>query len=201
MDIKEFIILKEGFFDSKSYAKFLKFVKNDLQYFDQGIINNRDKGDIKIDSNLRKVKGAHLNNNWAIAPNKDDTFAMTKLLWYNFLVRQFSYLLNEFFSRNDSPIKHHDYDMDIQVLKYEDDGHYLTHTDYAKTAPRQFSFSYILNDDYNGGDFEFHLLNKEILKVKPKANSCLLFPSNFMFPHKVNPVTSGTRYVVVGWMP
>ena len=93
MDIKEFIILKEGFFDSRSYAKFLKFVKNDLQYFDQGIINNRDKGDIKIDSNLRKVKGAHLNNNWAIAPNKDDTFAMTKILWYNFLVRQFSYLL------------------------------------------------------------------------------------------------------------
>ena len=46
-----------------------------------------------------------------------------------------------------------------------------------------------------------NLLNKEILKVKPKANSCLLFPSNFMFPHKVNPVTSGTRYVVVGWMP
>ena len=52
MDIKEFIILKEGFFDSKSYAKFLKFVKNDLQYFDQGIINNRDKGDIKIDSSV-----------------------------------------------------------------------------------------------------------------------------------------------------
>ena len=39
MDIKEFIILKEGFFDSRSYAKFLKFVKNDLQYFDQG--NNK----------------------------------------------------------------------------------------------------------------------------------------------------------------
>ena len=28
MDIKEFIILKEGFFASRSYAKFLKFVKN-----------------------------------------------------------------------------------------------------------------------------------------------------------------------------
>ena len=32
-------------------------------------------------------------------------------------------------------------------------------------------------------------------------NSCVIFPSNFLFTHHVNPVTKGERYVIVSWMP
>lgn len=52
-----------------------------------------------------------------------------------------------------------------------------------------------LNDDYKGGDLIFWQ-NK---KIKLKAGSIMIFPSNFMYPHKVVEVTKGTRYSYVSW--
>jgi len=96
----------------------------------------------------------------------------------------------------------------LQITKYEKNGHYDFHSDgngFSRTVnnekTRKLSMSIILNDDYEGGEFEFHLPRDEVLKIKPKANSCIMFPSNFIFAHKVNPVNKGTRYAVVGWMP
>ena len=38
-------------------------------------------------------------------------------------------------------------------------------------------------------------------KVIPlKQGELLIFPSNFMFPHKVEPVTKGTRYSYISWV-
>ena len=28
----------------------------------------------------------------------------------------------------------------------------------------------------------------------------LIFPSNFMYPHKVEPITKGTRYSYISWV-
>jgi hypothetical protein len=47
-----------------------------------------------------------------------------------------------------------------------------------------------LNDDYEGGDLVF--LENET--VKKKRGSVIVFPSNFLYPHKVTEVTGGTRY-------
>ena len=35
---------------------------------------------------------------------------------------------------------------------------------------------------------------------KPKKNSAIIFPSNFMFPHSVNQVIEGTRYSIITWL-
>jgi predicted 2-oxoglutarate/Fe(II)-dependent dioxygenase YbiX len=51
-----------------------------------------------------------------------------------------------------------------------------------------------LNDDHEGG--EFYLRHED---VKAQAGEMLVFPSNFLFPHEVKPVTSGTRYSFVSW--
>ena len=203
MDLKELVCVKENFFDTASLNKFLKFVKNDMNYKDQEIFKANETITETIDLNkkVRKTEGDWLNNNMQMIPSKEEPFAMTKVFWYNFLVCKFSNFLHEFYDNNNMRLRPHDYDMDIQVLKYEDSGHYVPHIDYTKHAPRHFSFSYILNDDYEGGEIEFHFPKNEVLKVKPKANSCIMFPSNFAFTHGVNPVTKGTRYVVVGWMP
>ena len=53
----------------------------------------------------------------------------------------------------------------------------------------------VLNDDYEGG--EFHLINEIINFTK---GDILVFPSNFMYPHKVEPVTKGTRYSYISWI-
>ena len=52
-----------------------------------------------------------------------------------------------------------------------------------------------LNEDYEGGDF----IMWETEKIELPQGSIMIFPSNFMYPHKVTPVTSGTRYSYVSW--
>ena len=54
----------------------------------------------------------------------------------------------------------------------------------------------VLNDDYEGGEF---IMFKNI-EYKFKAGDLLIFPSNFLYPHRVNPVKKGTRYSVVSWV-
>ena len=53
----------------------------------------------------------------------------------------------------------------------------------------------ILNNDFEGG--EFTIFDEEILPLN--KGDIVVFPSNFLFPHKVNPVTAGVRYSAVFW--
>lgn len=87
-------------------------------------------------------------------------------------------------------------DSGYDLLKYEVGGFYITHTDSFKDRPRAVSCSFALNDDYEGGEFAF--FDRELV-YKLKKGDALMFPSNFMYPHEVMPVTSGTRYSIVTW--
>ena len=53
----------------------------------------------------------------------------------------------------------------------------------------------VLNDDYEGGD----LIMWDEEKIDLKGGSLLIFPSNFLYPHEVKPVTKGSRYSYVSW--
>lgn len=53
-----------------------------------------------------------------------------------------------------------------------------------------------LNDNYEGGEF----IMWEDTEIKIPAGSVLVFPSNFMYPHKVEPVKKGIRYSYVSWV-
>lgn len=54
----------------------------------------------------------------------------------------------------------------------------------------------LLNEDYEGGEF---VMWKDIVIDIP-CGSVLIFPSNFLYPHKVTPVTKGIRYSFVSWV-
>tara|TARA_R100000742_G_C4273736_1_gene93408 strand:+ start:800 stop:1375 length:576 start_codon:yes stop_codon:yes gene_type:complete len=54
----------------------------------------------------------------------------------------------------------------------------------------------VLNDNYEGGEF-IMFKNK---KIELLAGDLLIFPSNFLYPHKVDPVKKGTRYSYVSWV-
>ena len=54
----------------------------------------------------------------------------------------------------------------------------------------------VLNDDYEGGE----LIMFEDEKIDTKKGDLLLFPSNFMYPHEIMPVTKGVRYSYVSWV-
>ena len=105
---------------------------------------------------------------------------------------------------------------EFEILKYEVGGHYTIHCDVGHTilhphiSTRKLSFSFILNGDFEGGDLEFpglphsafsyHKANPPCLKegITLEKGDSIFFPSYFY--HKVRPVTSGTRWVLVGWI-
>jgi Rps23 Pro-64 3,4-dihydroxylase Tpa1-like proline 4-hydroxylase len=87
-------------------------------------------------------------------------------------------------------------DTGYELLKYDTGGFYVQHTDSFKEQQRSVSCSFILNDDYGGGEFAF--FNREMI-VKAAKGSVIMFPSNFMYPHEIMPVLDGTRYSIITW--
>ncbi|MEK9768064.1 MAG: 2OG-Fe(II) oxygenase [Betaproteobacteria bacterium] len=85
-----------------------------------------------------------------------------------------------------------------QLLKYQaPNGGYDWHSDIGPdlTSCRKLSVSIILNDDFEGGEFEF-LGHQQKMKI-PKFNA-IIFPS--FISHKVHPVKKGTRWSLVSWV-
>jgi predicted 2-oxoglutarate/Fe(II)-dependent dioxygenase YbiX len=87
-------------------------------------------------------------------------------------------------------------DSGYELLRYKEGQFYVQHTDSFKARPREVSCSFALNDDYEGGEWGF--FDRETVIKAPKG-SAVLFPSNFMYPHEIMPVTKGTRYSVITW--
>ena len=54
----------------------------------------------------------------------------------------------------------------------------------------------LLNDDFEGGEF----IMFEDEKISLKQGDILIFPSTFMYPHKVTQITKGVRYSFVSWV-
>ena len=89
----------------------------------------------------------------------------------------------------------------IDLLKYEVGGKYEIHTDHSHQTQRTLTFILNLNEDYDGGDFVFYNQdNTEMKRVNCKTATCIMFPSNFQYPHRIEPITKGTRYSIVAWL-
>lgn len=54
----------------------------------------------------------------------------------------------------------------------------------------------LLNEDFTGGEL---VLWKDHI-VNLKKGSIVIFPSNFLFPHEIKQIISGTRYSFVSWV-
>ena len=103
----------------------------------------------------------------------------------------------------------------LQLTRYKEGGFYNFHRDgqsdhlsvyksdgWAKGLCRKLSMTVLLNTDYEGGEFQFAVYEKEKCKIVTpknlnKAGSVVVFPS-FM-EHRVAPVTKGVRYSLVVW--
>lgn len=83
------------------------------------------------------------------------------------------------------------------LLRYSSGEQYGFHYDGGTGSKRSISVLIYLNDNYEGGEIEFPNFK---LKIKPKAGTLILFPSNYAYGHIAHPVTSGTKYVIVTWL-
>ena len=80
--------------------------------------------------------------------------------------------------------------------RYDKGMHYNSmHMDcIAGEEQRKLSFSLLLNDNFQGGDF----ITITDATVEFYTGKLIIFPS-FM-PHKVLPIEDGSRYVIFGWV-
>jgi hypothetical protein len=85
---------------------------------------------------------------------------------------------------------------DIGLLRYTEGGFYSQHTDSYMTHPRALTAVWAINDDYEGGEWGFF---DNRISFKLSLGDAMCFPSNFMYPHSISPVTKGTRYSAITW--
>jgi predicted 2-oxoglutarate/Fe(II)-dependent dioxygenase YbiX len=141
-----------------------------------------------LDVNRRNVNGYHLNLE-----------TPTNTFYWNYIKkeieRNYIYYKTKFNKMASSKINQ------IDLLKYGVGGKYEIHTDHYTDSPRHLSIIINLNDNYEGGDLIFtDQKNKEIKRFKLSKGSIVFFPSNFMYPHKIESITKGTRYSIVSWL-
>lgn len=79
-------------------------------------------------------------------------------------------------------------------IRYGEGQHFQEHHDHGYSYNCVVSIVSFPNDDYEGGELYFRLQNKTI---KAKAGETYIFPSNFMYPHRAMPVTSGVKHSMV----
>jgi hypothetical protein len=120
--------------------------------------------------------------------------------WFNLLYFYFNCALQKY--KFDLNIIDYEYRkiFDIEILKYQNTGFYTWHVDHFSSIPRTMSCILLLNNDYEGGNLCFRNPDGSgEWEVDVKPNRMIVWPSNFLYPHTVKPVTKGTRYSVVAW--
>jgi len=87
-------------------------------------------------------------------------------------------------------------DTGYEVNRYNESEYYDITIDElpCKEIDRVVSFVLYLNDDFKGGDLVF-----PFCKFTPQKGYAIIFPSNWMYPHKSEPIIEGTKYSVVTW--
>ncbi len=155
-------------------------------------INHRAKKHLTVTGglhkNIRNVKGYHLN-----------TETPTNNFYWNYIKKEierlYSFYKIKFPQMESSKINQ------IDLLRYTAGGKYDVHTDHGTNSPRHLSIIMNLNDEYEGGDLIFtDQKEKEIKRIKLTKGSIVFFPSNFMYPHSIQPITKGIRYSIVAWL-
>lgn len=134
-----------------------------------------------IPSNLRKVQCWRMNQKDSITAD---------------LISHAMIEINQTFNYKLSGIQ------DLQYLEYHaiDNAKYDWHVDVGSglASMRKISFSWVLNEGFEGGDLQFFGDGGEIVTYNSTRNKLVSFTS--FLNHRVTPVTYGIRKVLVGWI-
>ena len=188
MEIKNFIKIYDEALPLNLLSNLIGFAN--ASKFKETKIGHTDNGGV-VDFNTRRAYQLGLSN-------LSDSFS--NVHWFNLLQFYFGKKLNQY--KFDANIL--DYEIrkiiDIEILKYENTGFYTWHVDHFAEIPRTMSCILLLNNDYEGGNLCFRNPDgSDEWQVEVKPNRMIIWPSIFLFPHTVKPVTKGIRYSVVAW--
>jgi len=187
MEIKNFIKIYDEILPWNTLSNLIRFA---------GVSNFKETqvgggNETKVDFNIRRTYAFSLSNL---------SNSMTEVHWSNLLQNQFRDKMIRY--KNELNILDFSIQkiMDIEILKYENTGFYTWHVDHFAEIPRTISCIFLLNNDYEGGNLCFRNPDGSgEWEVEVKPNRMIIWPSIFLYPHTVKPVTKGTRYSVVAW--
>ena len=91
---------------------------------------------------------------------------------------------------------------DIRFNRYKKNKKMAMHCDHIQTIFQgerrgipTLSCLGVLNENYTGGEF----IMFDDMKIKFETGDLIIFPSIFLFPHRVEPVKKGIRYSYISW--
>ena len=184
-------------------------IKNFIKIYDNVIPLNVLSNLIQYCNNIKfieaRISGGEGTTNFNVRKTYTHTTSnlhnsLSSVHWFNLLGFYFKNHLNKY--PKDCNIL--DYEikkiLNIDILKYQETGFYTWHVDHFAEIPRTMSCILLLNNDYDGGNICFRNPDGSgEWEVEVKPNRMIIWPSNFLYPHTVKPVTKGTRYSVVAW--
>lgn len=186
-DLHNYIISFDNILEEKVLDCFTKVYKTKNFKKAKIFLNGHDE---KVEEDVRKTSYYPLN---AMSSSLTDAH------WYNYFKRIFSIFIQDYVRGNNLNVRFNKI-LDMQILKYVEGGHYKFHVDEGPATHRTFSCIFLINDNYEGGELVFKYPKSEkILKIEKKKNKLIIWPSNFLYPHSVLPVTKGERYSIVSW--
>ena len=187
----------------KTLDEYIKVYNSAFTQFDCDFILSEYENSNEWNSSLIYNETGNVENNENIRNCNFITISDSNIIEKNLNVRKQIDLL--IFERINTTIKYYieefpfctvDKDSGYSLLQYKKGGFFKNHIDYIEKDFREISCSIILNNDYEGGEFSF--FDREVI-IPASRGSVIIFPSNFMFPHEILPVTKGTRYSIVTW--
>jgi hypothetical protein len=187
MKIKNFIKIYDEVLPWKVLSNLIRFAN--ISQFEETKVGGGDE--FVKDFNIRRTYALPLSNGHS---------SMSNVHWFNLLMYFFDLKLKKF--KEDCNILDYAYMKitNIEILKYENTGFYTWHVDHFAEIPRTMSCILLLNNDYEGGNLCFRNPDGSgEWEVEVKPNRMIIWPSNFLYPHTVKPVTKGKRYSVVAW--
>lgn len=187
MDIKEYIRVYDDVLDLNVFPSLMKWLNSNKAFETAKVVRDQDQ---ILDKNTRDVEQLGLSTY---------SESLTNVHWCTVISNR---IFNKVNLYKEQVGLHNSLQMqDLICLRYENAGHYNFHTDSCTSIPRTLTTLLMLNNDYEGGELCFKDSHgKNELCLQTAANRLVIFPSNFMYPHAVKPVSKGVRFSIVSWL-
>ena len=181
-DIRDYIIVLENAIPESLCDEVLQEYINDINWKNTTVAAGERR-------NIRRCDAINMSDGFIIEKNKEKRLNIDKKIFdcAAMSIHEYNKKFNTARIVGDSG---------YTLLRYQEGEFYSEHTDHFLEAPRSVSCSFALNDNYEGGEWGF--FGRQNV-VRPKKGSAVMFPSNFLYPHEIMPVTRGVRYSIITW--
>jgi predicted 2-oxoglutarate/Fe(II)-dependent dioxygenase YbiX len=182
--LKDYVKIYQGFYDSDFCKSVVDEIKN-INWVEHAFYVAKDNKVISYENELS------ISNDFV--PHKKE---LDEKIWHainKYVVEDMSFMV-EWFSGWNGYIqsRFNKYDPNTKMKLHCD--HIQSLFDGSRKGIPTLTILGSLNEDYEGGEL---ILCGE--QISLKTGDVIVFPSNFLYPHEVKPVKSGTRYSFVSW--